>query len=48
MLSFFITLLFILWLSGFVFQIGGALIHVLLLLAIAVLVIDFTTVQKVE
>lgn len=48
MLSFIITLLFTLWLAGFVFQIGGALIHILLLFTIAILVFSFAREQTYE
>lgn len=38
-----IVILFILWLLGFSFQIGGGLIHLLLVIAVVVLIYNLIT-----
>jgi hypothetical protein len=38
-----IVILLILWLGGFAFHVGGGLIHILLVIAIVVLVIQLIT-----
>ena len=38
-----IVILFILWLLGFSFQIGGALVHLLLVIAVVVLIYNLVT-----
>jgi len=38
-----IVILFILWLLGFSFQIGGGLIHLLLVIAVIVLIYNLIT-----
>ena len=38
-----IVILFILWLLGFSFHVGGSLIHILLVIAVIVLIINLVT-----
>lgn len=38
-----IGILFVLWLLGFGFQVGGSLIHLLLVIAIAVFIFNMVT-----
>jgi len=42
-----LVILFVLWLLGFAFQIGGALIHLLLVIALVVGLIQLFTGRKV-
>ncbi len=41
-----IVILFVLWLIGFLMHIGGGLIHLLLVIAVVVLVINLLTGRK--
>jgi len=42
-----VAILFILWLLGFAFSIGGGLIHILLVVALVVFVINLVTGRRV-
>lgn len=42
-----ILILLILWLAGFGFHVGGSLIHLLLVIALVVLIYNFTTGRRV-
>jgi len=42
-----IIILLILWLAGFGFHVGGSLIHLLLVIALVVLIYNFTTGRRV-
>lgn len=41
-----ILILFVLWLLGFSFQIGGGLIHILLVIALVVFVFNLLTARR--
>lgn len=42
-----IIILIILWLGGFAFQIGGSLVHILLVIALILLIVRLATGRKV-
>lgn len=42
-----IVILLVLWLAGFIFEIAGGLIHILLVIAVIVLVIRLVTGKRV-
>jgi len=42
-----VAILFILWLLGFAFSIGGGLIHILLVVALVIFVINLVTGRRV-
>lgn len=38
-----VVILFVLWLAGFLLHIGGALIHIILVVALALMIFNFIT-----